>query len=247
MPEVAAMPEYVFPPPPVPSVAVAGTSARLRIAGDHGLPRGVQVRGNHDAPARRRSLGTQGLDLGTVEAEHGRHRPGTGLSGLVHQLTPPANQAGRVDRAQGSSGVIGTVLAQAVTGGADDGPQPPGYHGKDGRGVGQNGRLRIPGLEQLRLGAVPHDPRQGNPERLFDFQQHGPSGRKPFGQVARHADFLGPLAREDQNVSYHRITTAPQVKPAPNVTSRTIMPGLSRPSCSACASASGIDPDEVFP
>lgn len=31
MPEVAAMPEYVFPPPPVPSVAVAGASARFPV------------------------------------------------------------------------------------------------------------------------------------------------------------------------------------------------------------------------
>src|SRR5690606_33235364 len=92
-----------------------------------------------------------------------------------------------------------------------------------------------------------HDPGERNAERLFDLLEHGTSRGKALGEVARHPDFLRPLAREDQDIGYHRITTAPQVNPAPNVTSNTSMPGLSRPSCSACASARGIDPDEVLP
>src|SRR5690606_18770883 len=55
-------------------------------------------------------------------------------------------------------------------------------------------------------------------------------------EVAAHADVLGALARKQKR--YQRRTAEPQVKPAPNATSNTLSPGLSRP-CS-CASSSAI-------
>ncbi len=43
------------------------------------------------------------------------------------------------------------------------------------------------------------------------------------------------------------MTTEPQVSPAPTALMRTTEPGLSRPSSTASASASGIDADDVLP
>ena len=70
--------------------------------------------------------------------------------------------------------------------------------------------------------------------------------RKALREIASHADLLRALARAQQH-GHHRTTVAPQVKPAPNATSRISMPGLSRPSSSAWASASGMEAAEVLP
>src|SRR5699024_3013245 len=78
-----------------------------------------------------------------------------------------------------------------------------------------------------------------------------------FGDVPAHAGLEGALAGEHEGdlghavapvVScVHLISAEPPVRPAPMPVSSTSLPGSSRPSSSASARASGIDPEEVLP
>src|SRR6185503_9415359 len=138
------------------------------------------------------------------------------------------------------------VLAQAVPGAGadlsglvlDDGP-----HG--GR-MGQDGGLCVVGAGELLFGPLPHDPRERDTERVVDGGERVARGREPLGQIVAHADALGALARAHEH-AHHRITALPQVKPAPNATIRTTDPGPTRPSATACSSASGIEAEDVLP
>ena len=99
---------------------------------------------------------------------------------------------------------------------------------------------------QFFLRPLPHQLRQLDPEHIVDGGEGVARRGKGVGEVLPHADLLRTLPGAEDD-AYHRTTWAPHVKPAPNATSRISIPGLSRPSCSACASASGIEAADVLP
>lgn len=75
-------------------------------------------------------------------------------------------------------------------------------------------------------------------------------------QLARFCDPIGLICEEDFNTTrrqrveysrYHRITEAPQVKPAPKATSMMRLPSFTIPCSSASLSAMGNDAAVVFP
>lgn len=118
-----------------------------------------------------------------------------------------------------------------MPGGRDD---PAGKsrceHGMDGCAVRKDGRLGVVRRDEILIGSLPHHPSDRVIEGGVDGRQHVGRDREPLGHILRHADLLGALPREQENRRYHRTTTLPQVKPAPNDTSITIEPGVRRPS-----------------
>ena len=72
-----------------------------------------------------------------------------------------------------------------------------------------------------------------------DYQQAG------LEDPSAHRGVLRALPREEER--YHRTTEAPQVKPAPNATMRTLSPGLIRPCSSASSSARGMVTELMLP
>jgi hypothetical protein len=99
---------------------------------------------------------------------------------------------------------------------------------------------------ELVLGSLPHEARERDAERLVDGLERLAGGREALGEVAPHPDALRALSGAHQH-AHHRMTALPQVNPAPNATSRITEPGRTRPSDTACSSASGIEADEVLP
>ena len=167
---------------------------------------------------------------------------------MLHQLAPPTHQPGGLDRRQGAGSDVGAILAQAVPRGSRHWAEPLPHQGEDRGGVSQDRGLGVPGLLQLLLGPLPHDPgeRHAPPQRMVGGDERVPGGGKPLGQIPRHADLLRPLSGKEEQ-THHRMTIAPQVKPAPKLTSATSAPGNRRPSSRAWASARRMDPAEVLP
>src|SRR5690606_7563194 len=102
--------------------------------------------------------------------------------------------------------------------------------------VDQDRGLRVVRGGQLGFRPLPRDARELDAERLVRLVPRVARGGVAFREIAPHADELGALARKQER--YQCSTAEPQVKPAPNATSRTLSPGSSRP-CS-CASSSAI-------
>src|SRR4051812_41084233 len=99
---------------------------------------------------------------------------------------------------------------------------------------------------ELVLRPFPHDPGEGDTQRVIDRGERIPGSREPLGQILAHADSLRALARAHDH-GHHRMTALPQVNPAPNATSRMTEPGFTRPSAMAWSSASGIEAEDVLP
>ncbi len=224
----------------------AGAVDRRRITGDHRLIGGVEI-GGHDRPdsgLARRAAGR--VHLCFRQAEHRRHRARTRHPRFVHQRAPAAHQSGRVGGRDGAGGDPGAVFAQRVTRGGADVAEVIADHRVDRDRMGEDGGLGVVGQGELVVRALPHQRRQRLLQRVVDLLQHVARGRKAVGEIARHADPLRPLTGKEEH-RHHRTTTLPQVKPAPNATSIATIPGLSRPSSSACTSASGMLAELVLP
>src|SRR5690606_10642008 len=106
------------------------------------------------------------------------------------------------------------------------------HHAEHGCAVGEDRRLRIVRQGEILSTSVPHHVGERSVECSIDLLQGGRGGGKLVGQVARHSRLLRSLPREQQHC-HHRSTTLPHVKPAPNVTSITIIPSRSLPSSRA--------------
>ena len=65
--------------------------------------------------------------------------------------------------------------------------------------------------------------------------------------IGRSPDFASLNPGYELSFAYQRISVAPQVKPPPMASSITRSPRLMRRSCTASASASGIEAAEVLP
>src|SRR5262245_10206110 len=101
---------------------------------------------------------------------------------------------------------------------------------------------------------VGHSIRQVNEYALGrDLRNRGPGSAQRTQESRRHLR-TSPGFRFAQSElpipprsAYHRISVAPQVKPPPMASSITRSPRLMRRSCTASASASGIEAAEVLP
>src|SRR5262245_15399924 len=234
---------------PLRSASLASLSRLFHrgwIARNNGLIGRVQIRWYSNGVCTR-CLAAGGIHFTRGETQHRAHGPRTLGTGLVHQLPPAAHQAGAIFRAERLSSYVGAVFSQTVAccrlerrrqALANDGP--------DGRGVSEDRRLRVVGEGKLFLGSFPHQTRKRRPQGVINPLEDLARGREAFCQVLPHPDLLRPLPRTEQN-DHHRMTALPQVNPAPKATSITSIPGFNRPSCSAWASASGMDAEDVFP
>ena len=137
-----------------------------------------------------------------------------------------------------------------MSGGGRGGAHGRLEHGEDGGAVGEDRRLRVVGGGERVLGPLEHHLTQPEPERVVDGLEGLSRGGKPRGQVFAHPDFLGALPRTQPHglaVGYHCKTMLAHVKPAPNATNITFMPGASRPVRTASSSAIATEAAEVLP
>ena len=128
-----------------------------------------------------------------------------------------------------------------------------GQHGEARRH--QCGLLHV-GLHELGLGRLEAQVNEVEPGGFARAAVHVHRLGHGVGDLPAHArleralaweaecDFLGAHVRPP---SVHSIKPEPHVRPAPMPVIRTSRPGCSRPSRFASASASGIEPDDVFP
>jgi len=165
---------------------------------------------------------------------------------LYQFVSATDDETRRILDAERAGRQVGAVFAQAVTRGPRDRPESFRDDREHRSRMGENRRLSVHRLLQLVLGTLPHQTAERPADRRVDRAERVARRWEALGEVAGHADLLGSLAGKEKD-AHHRRTTAPQVKPAPKLTSKTTIPGRSRPACSASTKASGIEADEVFP
>ena len=115
-------------------------------------------------------------------------------------------------------------------------------------------RLLVLGLDELRHRRVEAELLEIDARRLAAVPEDLPRLGHGLDDLAPHPFLERALARKhechlhcDLIPSVHSIRAEPHVRPAPMPVINTSAPGFSMPSRSASASASGIEPDDVFP
>src|SRR5581483_9639714 len=233
-----------------------GLVARLvdgdRLAGDDELPGAVVVR-RPDV----RDLLAERLDDLVGEAEDGRHRAGMRTSRLGHGGSPLAHERDRLAQRQRLRRAERRELADRV---ADDDVWADAARTErrvEREAGGDERRLLHLGVDeildrpveaellQVHAGGVARlrVDRHRLGDRLGDLPAHPCLGRTLPGEHEgdlRHtrAPVVGCV---------HSISAEPHVRPAPMPVRSTSLPGSSRPSPAASASASGIEPEDVLP
>src|ERR1044072_4614060 len=225
---------------------LAGPRDRLRVRGENRLVGGVHM-GRHGDARLLRPLGARRFDVFRRESEYRRHGTGTLFPGLLHQLTPPADQFGCRRRLERARRHVGRVLAERMTGGGDGLAGFLADDREDRGAVREDRGLRVLGGGQLVFRAVEHEARERCADRGVDGVEHGARRRKAVCQILPHADFLRALTGAQPDRAYQRTTMLPPVKPAPIAQSITVMPGLSRRVFTASSSAIAIDAADVLP
>ena len=187
-----------------------------------------------------------------VESEDRRHRARVLARGLRHREPALTHQRDRLFDSERPGRRQRGELADRV---ADDkvGLDPARPNGRTHGETRRNqGRLLDLGLDERRLGTLEAEPLQiearSGAAALEDVASLG-DGRH---DLAAHPNLKRPLAGEaERNQSglhcVHSIRAEPHVSPAPMPVINTRSPSLSRPSACASASASGIEPEDVFP
>ena len=125
-----------------------------------------------------------------------------------------------------------------------------GHDGVDRDRVCQDRGLRVLGERELVLGALEHDAGKVDAQGVVDRLKDLARGWKPLCHIPTHPNPLRPLARTEpdhRRRDYHFTTMLAQVKPAPNATSSTVIPGTTRPVRTASSSAIATDAAEVLP
>ena len=119
---------------------------------------------------------------------------------------------------------------------------------------GDEGRLLHGGVHELLGIGVEAEPLEVEAARRATALENRHRGGRHLGEVATHAGLERALPWETEGDLVHaaassvqRISALPHVRPAPIPVMRTRLPGRSLPSTRASASASGIEPDDVFP
>ena len=224
---------------------------RLALAGDDELTRAVVVRRPHATdPA------AQALHDVVVEPQDRRHRARVLARRLGHREAPLANERERLGDAdrggRRESGELPDRVADHIVG-LDASRLQRGEHGEAGRD--ERGLLDI-GLDELVELGIEAEGAQVEPRRLAAQVEDAHRLGHRLRDVTSHPLLQRPLPGEAEcdlsschaAISFvHSITPEPQVRPAPIPVIRTIVPSPIMPAAAASASASGIDPDDVFP
>ena len=221
----------------------------LVLARDDDLPRAVVVRRPHahDAAAEL-------LDLLVGEPEDRRHRARALPCRLGHREPALAHEPDRVAGLERARGRERRELADRVP---DDDVrlETALAHGCEDREARGDER----GLLHLRVDELLERRREAQllevePRRLRPDLVHLARGRERLRDLAAHALLERPLAGEAERDLAHEVlpfvhstSAEPHVRPAPIPVSSTSEPSCSRPSARASASASGMEPDDVFP
>ena len=221
------------------------------LAGDDDLAGAVVVR-RPDA----RDAGAEVLDHLVLQPEDRRHRARVLLRGRGHRQAPLADERYRLLDSEGLGCRQGGELADRV---ADDEVRPVAVAtqgGQHGEARGDQRRLLHLGLDELLLGRLEAEPHEIEPGGLArpheDVHRLGHCPR----DLAAHAHLERALARKAEcdlfdaharPPSVHSIKPEPHVSPAPIPVISTSLPACRRPSAFASASASGIEPEDVFP
>ena len=127
--------------------------------------------------------------------------------------------------------------------------------GQDGEARCHEGRLLHLGMHEVVDWRVEAEALEIETRGLRADSVHLPGGGERLRDLASHARLERALAGEAKgNLAHvalpfvvHSISDEPHVRPAPIPVINTSAPSRSRPSARASVSASGIDPDEVFP
>ncbi len=218
--------------------------------GHDDLARAVVVRGPDSVDLR-----TELLDDGVVETEDRGHGAVAHAGRLVHRQAAFANQGDRLGDVERARRRQRRELADRV---ADDevGVQPSHVQRReDGEARRDERRLldvRADELVERRLEAQALEIEPGG---LAPFAKDLHRLGHRFGDLATHAHLERALSGEAEcdlheptfPFAVHSIKAEPQVRPAPMPVISTSSPGFNRPSASASASASGIEPDDVLP
>src|SRR6478672_5547224 len=108
-------------------------------------------------------------------------------------------------------------------------------------------------LHELSLGRLEAEVHEIQARRLAPLLEHLHRLGKGLRELTAHARLERSLAREAERDlaavrhSVHSIRPEPHVRPAPMPVINTKSPFFKRPSSCASASASGIEPEDVFP
>src|SRR5437870_3403294 len=136
----------------------------------------------------------------------------------------------------------GTIFFAPAFRASSDAPSRGSHARHEKRGLG------VLGARELLDRTLEAEGRQGKPQHLVSSLEYLARLGIPLGQRAPHAHRLRSLpGKEKRDPAHQRTTAAAHVKPPPNVTISTRLPGLSRPCFFASSSASGIEAEEVLP
>ena len=126
--------------------------------------------------------------------------------------------------------------------------------GEDCERGGDERRLLHGGVEQLGGVAVETETFEVELRGAASALVHRARLGDRVGDVAAHAGLDGALTGEAEGnlhaaapFNVQRMSALPHVRPAPIPVMRTSFPGARRPSATASAIASGIEPEEVLP
>ena len=177
-----------------------------RFARDHDLAGGVEIHRLHYRPARR--LAAHGDDRLVIEAENGRHRPGSRRNGLLHHLTAKAHQLHRCRKIERPGASERGELSQAVAGDEPRqraAPRAPGApHGHPG---GKHRGLRTLGGIQALFGPIADQLPQVIPQDPGRLVEGRPHHRVCGRQRPEHSDRLRSLAGEHERERHpHSLT-----------------------------------------
>ena len=219
------------------------------------LAHGIEVRRDAHACFLLLGLRADGDDGCIVESDHGRHRTGPLDSGRVHQLSTQAHGeygGGEIERPPPQhERKFPQGVARRQCDFAEAALDDPVYGG----GVHEHRRLGVLGKHESVLGPLPSELGDGEPQNVIRLFEHpsrlGIGGR----QSSTHPDVLGALSWKEKCEGhvvrtarfYQRTAMAPQVSPAPNATSKSFIPGSSRPSSIASSIATGMVAELIFP
>src|SRR5436309_13310837 len=121
-------------------------------------------------------------------------------------------------------------------------------HGREhGGAVRQDRRLRVVRLGELVFRACEHEVAEREREGFVDRPERVARRRKPLCQILAHPDSLRALPRAEPHGRYHCTTMLAHVKPAPNATNITFIPGCSRPVRTASSRAMATEAADVLP
>jgi len=210
--------------PPSAFGQLAHPIERIRLARNHDLSGAVEVGRHDDAGVAR--LAADADDLLVGQADDREHAAGIALSGVLHDLSPAADQSDRRLEVERPRGDPGAELTQAVAGDhlrSDSAAVQRGQPGDTRRQQGGLGDIRAGQQLVISAGA---DVDEVESQHLAGLVEECASGRLAVQQLGGHTDLLRRLPREHERAAaglgaHHRSTIDAQLSPAPKLDRRT--------------------------